>query len=50
MENLIGEDVLRWRDLAADAQARLHLYGKRVARAGRKMGHLTRLKPGHIFK
>jgi 5-(carboxyamino)imidazole ribonucleotide synthase len=30
--------------LAADPTARLHLYGKRDTRAGRKMGHVTKLK------
>ena len=44
MLNLIGEDAARWPDLAADPTARLHLYGKRDARAGRKMGHVTKLK------
>ena len=29
-----------WRESGA-----LHLYGKREARLGRKMGHVTRLKP-----
>ncbi len=43
MENLIGEDVDRWRDAAAAPGACLHLYGKREARAGRKMGHVTKL-------
>jgi 5-(carboxyamino)imidazole ribonucleotide synthase len=43
MENLIGDDVGRWRDLLADRTAHLHLYGKREARPGRKMGHVTRL-------
>lgn len=43
MENLIGDDVLRVPVLAAEDGARLHLYGKREARAGRKMGHVTRL-------
>jgi 5-(carboxyamino)imidazole ribonucleotide synthase len=43
MENLIGSDVERWRDLLADSTAHLHLYGKREARPGRKMGHVTRL-------
>jgi 5-(carboxyamino)imidazole ribonucleotide synthase len=43
MTNLIGDDVVRWRDLAADPAVRLHLYGKREARLGRKMGHATRL-------
>jgi len=44
MANLIGDDAARWPELAADPTARLHLYGKRDARAGRKMGHVTRLK------
>lgn len=44
MENLIGEDAARWAEIAADPEARFHLYGKRDARAGRKMGHVTRLK------
>lgn len=43
MENLIGEDVLQWRALAGDPGAILHVYGKREARAGRKMGHVNRL-------
>lgn len=43
MLNLIGEDALDWQKLAAEPGACLHLYGKREARAGRKMGHLTRL-------
>jgi 5-(carboxyamino)imidazole ribonucleotide synthase len=46
MFNLIGEEAQRWRELAADPTARLHFYGKRDARAGRKMGHVTRLKSG----
>ncbi|MEM9271098.1 MAG: 5-(carboxyamino)imidazole ribonucleotide synthase [Pseudomonadota bacterium] len=41
MENLIGSDVERWRD----GSPGLHLYGKGEARAGRKMGHITRLTP-----
>jgi len=45
MINLIGEEVDRWRDFAADPHARLHLYGKREARPGRKMGHVTRVWP-----
>ncbi len=44
MLNLIGEDASAWPQLAADPTARLHLYGKRDARAGRKMGHVTKLK------
>ena len=42
MENLIGADAENWQTLAASG-ARLHLYGKRDARGGRKMGHVTRL-------
>lgn len=45
MKNLIGNDVERWPELLAEPGARLHLYGKTEARPGRKMGHVTRLKP-----
>ncbi len=45
MENLIGPDVERWAELLAEPGADLHLYGKGEARPGRKMGHVTRLKP-----
>jgi 5-(carboxyamino)imidazole ribonucleotide synthase len=45
MENLIGPDVEQWHDVVAEAGAHLHLYNKGEARAGRKMGHVTRLKP-----
>lgn len=44
MENLIGDAATDWAEFADDPDARLHLYGKRDARAGRKMGHVTRLK------
>ncbi len=43
MINLLGEDAKAWAAHAADPSARLHLYGKRDARSGRKMGHVTRL-------
>ncbi len=43
MTNLIGGDAGRWREALADDGAKLHLYGKREARCGRKMGHVTRL-------
>jgi len=43
MTNLIGDDLEQWNALIADPEARLHLYGKREARDGRKMGHVTRL-------
>ncbi|CAM5764012.1 5-(carboxyamino)imidazole ribonucleotide synthase [Bosea minatitlanensis] len=44
MENLIGEAALRWREILAEPGAHLHLYGKRDARPGRKMGHVTRIR------
>ncbi|MGY6246551.1 5-(carboxyamino)imidazole ribonucleotide synthase [Bosea thiooxidans] len=45
MENLIGEAASRWREILAEPGAHLHLYGKRDARPGRKMGHVTRILP-----
>jgi 5-(carboxyamino)imidazole ribonucleotide synthase len=45
MKNLIGDDVEEWLKYVAEPAARLHLYGKTEARPGRKMGHVTRLKP-----
>jgi 5-(carboxyamino)imidazole ribonucleotide synthase len=44
MTNLIGGDVEHWPDLLAEPGTRLHLYGKRQSRPGRKMGHVTRLR------
>ena len=43
MKNLLGAEVEQWRDLLREPGARLHLYGKRDAKPGRKMGHVTRL-------
>jgi len=43
MENIIGAEADAWESLARSGA--LHLYGKREARLGRKMGHVTRLKP-----
>jgi 5-(carboxyamino)imidazole ribonucleotide synthase len=45
MDNLLGSEADRWRELACDPDARLHVYGKSEARPGRKMGHVTRLIP-----
>jgi 5-(carboxyamino)imidazole ribonucleotide synthase len=45
MTNLIGSDVERWREFAAEPGTAVHLYGKTEARQGRKMGHITRLFP-----
>jgi 5-(carboxyamino)imidazole ribonucleotide synthase len=46
MVNLIGDEAGDWPRLAAEPGACLHLYGKRQARPGRKMGHVTRLTRG----
>ncbi len=46
MENLIGDDILRLAELAAEPNVVIHLYGKAEARPGRKMGHFTRLTAG----
>lgn len=43
MTNLLGDEVDQWRALAAEPNARLHLYGKHEARAGRKMAHVNRV-------
>ena len=45
MINLIGDEVDAWPRLAAEPDTRLHLYGKREAGPGRKMGHVNRLRP-----
>jgi 5-(carboxyamino)imidazole ribonucleotide synthase len=45
MTNLLGHEVDAWRELAAEDGALIHLYGKRRAAPGRKMGHVNRLKP-----
>ena len=45
MTNLIGTDIDRWPDILVDPNAKLHLYGKAEAREGRKMGHVTTIKP-----
>jgi 5-(carboxyamino)imidazole ribonucleotide synthase len=45
MANLLGDGWAAgepdWSAVLSDADARLHLYGKAVARPGRKMGHVT---------
>jgi 5-(carboxyamino)imidazole ribonucleotide synthase len=45
MQNLIGHDADAWEEILAEPGAHLHLYGKAEARAGRKMGHVTRVFP-----
>jgi 5-(carboxyamino)imidazole ribonucleotide synthase len=44
MVNLIGEEASDWQRWAAQPDVAVHLYGKRHARPGRKMGHVTRLR------
>ena len=41
MDNLLGEDLHRLPALYADAGKAVHLYGKKEARNGRKMGHVS---------
>jgi 5-(carboxyamino)imidazole ribonucleotide synthase len=45
MKNLLGEEVEKWYAALCNPLAKLHLYGKRAARPGRKMGHVTTLVP-----
>ncbi|MCY0148259.1 5-(carboxyamino)imidazole ribonucleotide synthase [Hoeflea sp. G2-23] len=45
MENLIGADIDRLPEIAAEPDVLIHLYGKAEARPGRKMGHVTRISP-----
>jgi len=45
MTNLLGAEAEDWWTLLAEPGLRLHLYGKREVRPGRKMGHVTRLRP-----
>lgn len=45
MENLIGDEIERLDALCREPATVVHLYGKKEARPGRKMGHFTRLSP-----
>ena len=45
MQNLIGDAANDWLKYLKEPGARLHLYGKSHIRPGRKMGHVTRLRP-----
>lgn len=44
MKNLIGDEAKDWQKILKDPRAKLHLYGKKEARPGRKMGHVTVVK------
>lgn len=45
MHNIIGDDYSAWPRLLADPAAHVHLYGKSDVRSGRKMGHVTWVRP-----
>jgi 5-(carboxyamino)imidazole ribonucleotide synthase len=45
MLNLLGDEAAAWARFAHEPETRLHLYGKREAKPGRKMGHLNRVRP-----
>ncbi|MDE0590277.1 5-(carboxyamino)imidazole ribonucleotide synthase [Halocynthiibacter sp. C4] len=44
MLNLIGDDMDKVAEISAEGNAALHLYGKAEVKAGRKMGHVNRIK------
>lgn len=44
MLNLLGDEADAWAKLAQEPDTRLHLYGKRAAKPGRKMGHVNKLR------
>jgi 5-(carboxyamino)imidazole ribonucleotide synthase len=44
MLNLIGDDVLTYKDHITEKSTCIHLYGKQDIKPGRKMGHITFLK------
>jgi 5-(carboxyamino)imidazole ribonucleotide synthase len=41
----LGEEAGAWARYAAEPETRIHLYGKREAKPGRKMGHINRVHP-----
>ncbi len=43
MKNLIGDEAKDWEKYLREPNAKLHLYGKKDIRPGRKMGHVTKL-------
>jgi 5-(carboxyamino)imidazole ribonucleotide synthase len=44
MLNLLGPEIEQWAKLAHEPETRLHLYGKREAKPGRKVGHVNKVK------
>ena len=45
MTNILGHEINNWAEFSGNPLTCVHLYGKREAREGRKMGHITRLSP-----
>jgi len=45
MTNLIGDEILDYGQWLTKPGATVHLYGKGAPRPGRKMGHVTEVKP-----
>ena len=45
MRNLIGREIERAAEILQEPGAHLHHYGKAEAREGRKMGHVTTVRP-----
>jgi 5-(carboxyamino)imidazole ribonucleotide synthase len=43
MTNLLGTEINHIDSLAEDEMTKIHFYGKHEAKAGRKMGHVSRL-------
>lgn len=43
MKNLIGDDIKLYKEFINDPDCKVHIYGKKETRAGRKMGHVTHL-------
>jgi 5-(carboxyamino)imidazole ribonucleotide synthase len=44
MLNLLGDEADAWSKLAGEPDTRVHLYGKREAKPGRKMGHVNKVR------
>lgn len=44
MTNLLGPEILDWKKLAGEQEARVWVYDKGEPRPGRKMGHVNRLR------
>lgn len=41
MKNLIGNDILKWKKIVKNKNAKIHIYGKDTIKPGRKMGHIN---------